>query len=418
MAYQATTTSDDATSSSFEEQVAVVIERLRRSLAAVVSTLPGSSERGENLAAALGIDTKLAWRIGHVLDRADVFNAARFIPGAQGLNIVLRAAQKRGASKGLIASAKSAFGSFSDLVQTHAGSRRAFDMMLAAHVREEKARGDEEHRRQMFEGGSYVWGVQTRVLQRLDILAPSKNPGMYDLASIRGFVDLRRFRSDVPWRIGRGFSVDDADNARVEFRREPLDERQDGNAALDGLPLLRDFCSKPLPACRRVELPNGASEYELVEGAVGNTGLITCVTGELIRSFEPRYRTQGFHDLALVLHMRTPSEIAVYDLLIHRDIFGRRIEPQLLMYGDLFSERIAPRYREADRLPMEEQIEYLGNGADGLALADVPQLPELARFVLDRCGFDGPQFDAYRVRIKYPPIPATIVIKHDLPEAP
>ena len=33
-------------------------------------------------------------------------------------------------------------------------------------------------------------------------------------------------------------------------------------------------------------------------------------------------------------------------------------------------------------------------------------------------GWDGTQFDVYRVQMKYPPIPATMIIKHNLPERP
>lgn len=418
MAGKARTSDSPAEPSLFEDHASRVITRLRRALEAVVASVPDTSTRAVDLAAALDIDTKLAWRIGRVVHDADVFNAARFVPGANGFKIVLRAAQRRGASKGAIASAEAAFGSFSELVHTHAGNRRAFDMMLAAHARADRTRVDIEHRRQMFEGSSYVWGVQARVLLRLDILAPSADPLMFDLASVRSFVDLRRLRRDVPWRIARGYSVDDTDVTRVEFHREPLDVYEDAGAGLEGLPLLRAFCSRPLPVCRRVDGPRGAVEYELVEGAVGNTGILTCATGELIRELEPRFRTTGYHEIAQAFQLRTPSEVVVFDVLIHRELFGRPIEPRLFVCSDLFSERIAPRYRDADFLPVQEEVRYLGMGPDVLALPDVPRHVELARFALERCGFDGAQFDAYRVQMKYPPIPATMVIKHDLPDRP
>ena len=402
----------------FEDHVLQVIARLRRALAAVVESLPVNGARAVDLTEALRIDMKLAWRIVRVISDGDLFGAARHVPGAAGFKIFTRAAARQGVSKGLIAAAEAAFGSFTELVHTHAGSRKAFDMMLAAHAQEDRMRADLEHRRQMFDGNSYVLGVQAGAKLRLDILAPSADPMFFDFATVRGFVDLRRLRPNVPWRIARGYSADDAGDTHVDFVREPLDVKGMAGEELEGLPLLSEFCSKPLPQCRRINGPHGVMEYELVEGAVGNTGILTCVTGELIRSCEPRYRTEDYHEIAQMFCMRTPSELAIFDVLIHRELFGRHVEPKLFLYTDLFADRVAPRYRDCDLLPAGEEVEYLGMGPDVLETSDVPRYLEMAQFAFERCGWDGAQFDAYRVRMKFPPIPATMIIKHDLPDPP
>ena len=400
----------------FEHDARQVIARLKRALVAVVDSVPMKPERAANLASALGIDTKLAWKIGRVISDADPFTAALYVPGPAGLKIFLRAARRRNVSKGLIASAEAAFGRFSALVHTHAGSRKAFDMMLAAHAQQDRLRADLEHRRQMFEGSSYVWGVQARVKLRLDVVAPAADPMMYDVATIRGFVDLRRLRPDVPWRISRGYSADEAGETHVDQARTPLAATAPGG--MNGLPLLEDFCSKPLPKCRRVEAPQGVIEYELVEGAVGNTGIITCVIGELIRGVEPRYRTEQYRDFSQGIHLRTPSELLVFDVLIHREVLGRPIEPRLVAYSDLFSDRIAPRYRTCDALPVNERVEHLGTGLDAVDLVENPRYAELVQFTLDRAGWDAEEFDVFRVRMAYPPIPATLMITHELPDRP
>ena len=402
----------------FEDHASQVIARFRHAVAAVVESVPAEGRRSSDLADALGVDMNLAWRIGHLLGDTDPYSAARYVPGAPGFKTFLRAARRRDVSKGLIAAAQAAFGSFSELVQTHAGSRKAFNMLLAAHAQEDRVRADFEHRRQMFEGSSYVLGVQARTVLRLDILAPSTVPMMLDCATVRGFIDLRRLRPNVPWRVSQACSVDDAGDARVEFVREPLTQSEHRQGAVEGAPLLAEFCSRPLPECRRVEAPHGAIEYELVEGAVGNTGLLTCVTGELIREIEPRYRTEDYSVNAQMFPLRTPSELAIFDVLMHRELFGRRTKPELFVYSDMFSDPVAPRYRDCDLLPVQEKVEYLGMGPDVLATSDVPRYVELARFTLKRCGWDAAKFDVYRVQMKYPPIPATMIIEDDLPEQP
>ena len=406
-------------SSLFGDHSAEVLDHLRGAVATIIQAVPElPSPRPVDIAERLGIDSKLAWKIANVIDGGDPFRAAQYVPGTAAFRIFLRAAANRNVPKALIASAKAAFGSYRDLVDTHAGSRPAFDMMLAGHAQEDCTRADLDHRRLMFLGSSYVWGLQARVVLRADLLAPSDDPMMFDAATIRGFIDLRRLRPNVPWRIARGYSADDAGGIHTSFVREPLAAELNGTSLMHEAPLMPAFCSKPLPECRRVDAPGGTIDYELVEGAVGNTGILTCVTGELLRRVEPRYRTGAYHDISQMLRMRTPCEMVIFDVLIHRSLFGQRIEPKLVVFSDLFAEQVGPRYRAGDILPAQEQIEYLGMGLDVVGMEDVDRYPEMVKCALDRGGWDAEQFDVFRVRMKYPAIPTNLVVTHDLPDPP
>jgi hypothetical protein len=401
----------------FEEHSLQVINRLRRAVADVVRAITVPGNRPVDLATGLKIDNKLAWKISRVIDAADPFAAARYVPGASGFGIFLRAAKRSEVSKGVIASAKAAFDSFDELIHTHADSRKAFDMMLAGYAREDRARADIEHRKQMFEGSSYVWGVQARAALRIDLLAPSADPAMFDCATIRGFSDLRRLRPNVPWRIARAYSADAAGDIHTSFVREAIDSSLAVDSEASDLPLMPAFCSKPLPQCRRVNGPMGI-EYELVEGAVGNTGVLTCIMGEIIRKAEPRYRTERYPDISQMFRLRTPCEFVVFDVLIHRALFGRRITPGFTLYSDLFAKQFGPRYRQCDRLPVQEQVEYLGRGRAVAATSEIARYADMIQEALDRGGWNGAEFDVYRVQMRYPPIPSNLVIAHDLPEPP
>ena len=190
----------------FEEQTTRVIERLRRAVAEVAKMGdPGSAPGGRpvDLATRLKMDTQLAWKITRLTDTESPFDAARYVPGKTGFQIFLRAARRNDVSKAAIASAKAAYDGFSDLVHTHAGNRRAFEVMLGQHAREDRIRADLEYRRISFEGNSYIWGMQARVALRVDVIGPSDDPMMTDFACVKGFLDLRRLRPNVPWRIGR-----------------------------------------------------------------------------------------------------------------------------------------------------------------------------------------------------------------------
>ena len=403
----------------FESHSVQIITRLRQAISAVVAALPElASTRPVDLASGLHIDTKLAWKIAKLIDGEDPFSAAQYIPGSSGFQIFLRAATRKTVSRALLTTARAAFNSFNDLVNTHAGSRKAFDMMLAGYSRENRFRADLDHRRLMFEGASYIWGVQARMALRLDIVAPSEDPFMFDQVTIRGFVDLRRMRPNVPWRISRGFSSDDAGVPNRSFSREPLEDRTSAGNGMQDLPLITEFCSRPLPKYRRVDGPLGVVEFELVEGPVGNTGVLTCVTGELLRHVEPRFRTPRYHDHNQRFRIRTPSEIAGIDVLFHRDMFEAHLHPRVNIFSDLFAEQMGALYRTCDILPAQERLQHLGCGVDSLESEDFPELPELARYAIERAGWQETDFEAFRLRMEYPPIPTSIVVAHDLPDPP
>jgi hypothetical protein len=399
----------------FADDATDVMDSLRQALADTVESLQPAHGLATELAAALRIDTKLAWKINRIVAAGDPFSAARYVPGPAGFRSFLRAAKRHGATRDGVARAQAAFERFAQLVRLHAGSRRAFDVLVAGHTEEDQARAKLEQRRAMFEGGSFVWGVQARVAFRADILAPSEDEAMFDFATIRGFVDLRRLRPNVAWRIGRTYSADRSGQVHTQFVRERIEPAPPSHESDEALPLMASFCSTPTPECRRVESDTGV-EYELVEGAVGNLGSLTCVLGEIVRRTEPRRRTAEYPDFTQMFRLRTPAELAMFDVLIHRELFGRRITPEFIAYSDLFADRVIPRYRACDRLVVEEEIAFLGTGAACAATPTVERYDTMIRAAIERGGWNEAEFDVFRVRLRYPPIPSTLVVTHELPQ--
>lgn len=398
----------------FAAQAESVVCRLRDALTQVIAGVPDFIYRRPNdLAADLGLDPKLAWNLGRCVDVPDPFASARFVPGPTGMRAFLRAAQRRGVPMAALDAARDAFDAFYELVRTHAGTRKSFNILAAGLATTERVRSDVEHRRLMFEGATYVWGVQARTIFRANVVHPSAEPEMFDLLTVRGFVDFRRMRPHVAWRIARPFSVD-CSHTIHEVRRTVLDPR----SADAPLPLLTDFCSRPAPQFRPVVGAYGAQEYEFVESSVGNTARITCVTGELLQQIEPRYRTPLYPEFCAMFPVRTPAEALVFDLLIHRGLFAGSGTLAAELYSDLFGGGPTVRYEPADRLPMYEPLVHLGTGLGGAHTPDVPRYPEMLRYALGQVGWIGDEFDLYRLRIQYPPIPTTVLLRKPLPEGP
>ncbi len=398
----------------FAAEAESVVCRLRDSMADVIARVPGLTYRRPNdLAADLGLATKLAWKIGRCLDVADPFASAQFVPGPTGMRAFLRAAQRRGVPKPALDVVRQAYEDFRKLVRTHGGTRKSFDMLAAGLAGTDQMRADLEHRRLAFEGNSYIWGVRARTTFRANIVHPSTDPENWDLATVRGAIDFRRMRPKVAWRIPRPTSIDSRHSIHSNMPRAALDRR-----AADGVPLLIDFCSQPVPQFRTVIGLGGDVEFEFVESPVGNMGRMTCVTGELLRRIEPRYRTELYPDLCVIYPVRTPAEVLIFDLLIHESLFGDGEPPTPELYSDLFGGGPGVRYQPADRLPLHDPLVYLGNGPDVARTPDIPRYPEMLRYALEQTGWNGREFKLYRLRMQYPTMPTTLMLRKPLPQRP
>jgi hypothetical protein len=398
--------------SAFEAHAEGVVRRLCDAVAEVIAAVPGFTYRRPNdLAGELGLPPKLAWNLGRCIEGPDPFASAQFLPGPSGMRAFLRAARRRSTPPELVGSAEQAFELFCQLVREHAGTRKHFNMLAAGLASTDRARADVEHRRRTFEGNTYIWGVHARTVFRANIVHPSADPDMWDLASIRGFVDFQCVRPNVAWRIGSSFSVDTDHHIHHEVRSIALDAR-----VTDGqVPLLADFCTQPIARFRRVVGPRGEPEYEFVQSSVGNTARFTCVTGELLRRAEPCFRSERYDEFCVAFSPRTPAEALVFDVLIHRTLFEGSGSLTAELYSDLFGGGPEVRYEPNDRLPMHESVVYLGRSLDAARTADIPRYRKLLRFALDQAGWDEADFDVYRLRVQYPPIPTTMMLRKRLP---
>lgn len=396
----------------FEVGAEPIIRSLRSALSALITGIPNFTyNRPNDLALELGLDPKLAWNVGRSVEAADPFASARFIPGPAGIRTLLRAAKRRGVPSEILDGARISFDAFCELVHKHAGSRKHFNMLAAGMARKDCARSDIEHRRMLFDGNTYLWGVQAGTIFRTCIVIPSQDADTWDVATIRGFIDFSRMRPNVTWRISQPMSVDGHHNIRLDVSTRALDPSADGP-----LPLLTQYCTKPVPRFRSVIGALGVPEFEFIESSVGNTARINFITAELLRCVEPRRRTTSYADFCVSFSVRTPAKMLVFDLLRHRDSFQGSSPPIAELYGDLFGGGPALRYNEANRLPLHESISFVGAGTDTPFTPDIPKYSEMLRFALQQIGYDSAAFDLYRFHMRYPPLPTTLMLRTPLPE--
>jgi hypothetical protein len=378
--------------------------RLRAAQAAMIDVLASAGVGGTrptDLARQLRLDKTLAWRVARFVEEPDPLRAARHFPGGGGVAIVLRAAERHGVDAERVEAVRLADRALRDFVRQHAGDRRSFEAMLARGRRDPRVESDE--RREFFRAGSVVWGVRAQAQVLALMLRPSDSlDGMLDVLQVGGLVGLERLRPDLPWIVRRFRVSTDAEREGQSVRRAPLDPH---NVTRGGMPLIPQFCSRPLPELRRFEGPDGWAYDELVCGAVGREGLVTCVSGERYESAVPfRWspdNTAGTYRLIV----RTPVQHVLFDLYVHES----------LAHWGVPTVRVDSLLEDRPRTELSA-----GNGAPILAPSPAarlgtpprvqsPRYPDhgnLVRWAIERAGWGSlDRYRGYRAEFDYPPPP-------------
>ena len=99
---------------------------------------------------------------------------------------------------------------------------------------------------------------------------------------------------------------------------------------------------------------------------------------------------------------------------MHRDLFPGVVR-ELRVFGELISPTTQD---ERDLLPVGDRLQHLGRGIDRVRTADIPDYGEMLDTVFSITGWNAKDFEVYRVRMRYPPIPASVMLRHALPPAP
>jgi len=400
---------------SFEEEAKEVITAFKDAMRDLMAALPVDAEAGPTeVARTLDVDTKLAWKIHHLLSHADPFDAGRYVPGMAAVRSFLEVTSKHAPPEPLVRALRDACRDFEAMVRVHAESRSSLDLLLAGQARGEQLRTELEQRKAAYQANSFLWGVQAETQLKTVIMAPSEVEDMIDYVIINGFVGLRRIRDHVPWRITSTYSIDNEGNVRTDLDREPLDPDVTRGDAGNGAPLLRRFCSTPLPKLDLLRRGAHSLDYVRVQAPLGKSVSETCLIGERLRAVEPRYQRPGFDTNAVYVRLRTPCQVVVLDVLVHRDLFASpRYEARL--FSDLFTGEYFT-HDDCDELVLHEKIEERGPGIEELTLPAMPRYGELLLYAFERVGWPGERFGCFRLSIDYPVIPTDLFMSHPLPE--
>ena len=399
----------DSVGEGFEADTIEAVTQVRDAYARIIETKCPGSKAVTAISDAFGIHRKLAWQVVKVAYADDPFVATRHMPPSKSVRLWLKSAREVGVEHDLIEIAQSACDRLESVISTHASSRSEFEMLIESIGSSSDVQSEEKWRQHTFLGNSYTLGVQCRALMSLNVLLPSEDKeDHFHSAQIRGLMGYRQTRANVRWVVNQSVLIDDDNADKQTMTRQALDP--EGAARYGGVPVITDFCSDPMPALERVEADRGMMQDELLSGEVGLTGQRTLVTGELLRNVAPTYATSEGKRAHFGVAVRIPTQMLHFDLFVYKGLFGK-VDRELVVFSELVSQ-IA--FDERDVLSVSDEIRQLGTGVSLAQAPDIAGYPDLARSVFDRLSADPDDYELYRIRMAYPPMPASVVYRHKM----
>ncbi len=396
-------------SDSFQREATEVAGRIREPLARVIERVCGTRPRPHDVSDGFGVHPKLGWQLWHLTYTDDPLSAMRYLPGRKSLDTWHTAAMKQGIDIAQIDAVLDACASFERLVRTHAPDREMLEMMLESSALPIDEKAEQRWRSQAFRGNTFIFGGRARTMLATIVLNVSERPGFFDMVKLNGLIGFMRTRPNLRWPFAQSVIYSGTE------QRDPL-RRPLAAPVLNrtGVPLLEQHCSDPLPPVERRVSEAGMLEDDILPGPVGQTGAADIVTAEIGREVAPVYRTHEGEEALFGTGIRTPSETLLMDHIVHRDLFGP-VQRTLRV----FSELVNPTTRDPrDVLEISEKLVHIGSGIRGARTPDVPGYRSMLELIFSETGWDPDQFDIYRVRMSYPPIPTSVMVHHALPTPP
>lgn len=384
----------------FPKEIETSLEAVRDRSRALIDSVCGGTPRAKDVAERFRLHAKLGWQLWNVA-YSNPLVALRFLPNPHGIRAISEAAYSKGVPPEVVGRFVEAAEELDRVMGTHAEDREMFEMLVDAHEAASEE-GEMRWRKQAFAGNSFTFGARAKCMLATGILYPSSTEGSFSMVRLHGLIDLVRTRAGVRWPFAT--LVVQHGNETRSPRREPLDPSS------RVVPILPEYCSKPLPPIERRTEGEMISD-ELLPGLVGLTGASTLFTGEILHDLGPIRSHKEGESAYFGTGCRTPAELLVSDHIVHRSLF-----PNARRELRVFSELVSVVTRDdRDQISVSETLQQLGSGLQRVRTADVPNYGELLEETFRRIGFDPEEFDIYRVRMRYPPIPASVMVKFPLP---
>jgi hypothetical protein len=305
-----------------------------------------------------------------------------------------------------IDAAREAHEDFERFLKTHASERGAFESMISTAAGRDRSRLHLPYKRAAFRANSHLYGLQVRTRVGCTFFHPGSEPGACDIVIVRGHLGLRCLRPHAAVRISSTIIAEGVRAGKSMHDLAGIDDES---------PIIREFCSEPLPELTQRRTASGHMVTELTGLGIGNTSAIDCVICEVRRNVWSPHEDvspRSYNGSTT----QYPTEVLVHDMALASNVF-ELVKPEVVVYGAP-DPSVNPLDRsERTILPLGETVGYLGRGVAVTHTLDAPRYAELLQYVCARLGWNPEVFDLYRCRVEYPVLHATVNVEFDLPKS-
>ncbi|HUO07524.1 MAG TPA: hypothetical protein VM008_04430 [Phycisphaerae bacterium] len=383
---------------SVQEDATNALRGLSHALCAMLTAISGGIRRPTDLQNSLGLDYKICWQVCTIARSNDPLSVAHHVPGAFSMKRLIAAAAAKGVPKSVLVRVEQAADDFNHVVAKHADARATFDAMLSALTGSEA--GDSlafQHRRNAYRAESQIWGTQLHVMLLQNFVHRCSDGVTVDTCTVITKVGQRRLRPNVPL-VCRGQRQANALAADSHPLIEPLEPESN---ELYGAPILKDFCSQPLPKFKTSILNNGWMHTTIDSDEVGRRSAVDFSFGTITRNAPTFSDGEGRRIAHHGTIAKTPTETAILEMFVHQPSFGD-VEPKLVIHPSQPDDALPHLLHEPSPFQLQAKFDFLGT-ADLLApSADIPRYPQQVEHVFRLLDWNPQEFALYRVRIAYP----------------
>jgi len=397
-------------SRSFADVSIAVLSELRFSIVEAIGSISDSPETATELSRLLKLDKTLTWKLFNFIDSEDLFLGSRFIPGESSFGKFLAVAMKHSTDGGAVQRAENAFREFIRLQKKYAEDRASLNLLLFGMSPEGCEKAYQDQKKASFLAQRFLNGISASSTFLSTIVHQAADGGMR-ICSMRGFHNIIRFQNNTCplFKIDQ-LQVLNASDESISYTRKPLCPLQ-APSRNNLIPYFNEFCTTLTPQ-PEADAPGVFIDDLLGGGASDLNSETNLVTAE-VHTYPPGDNAGSDQaDSSVTVSCNFPSKLQVVDVFVSDSLnIG---DCSVRVYNDLQSGNYPdtpPDKRTGPRLTFDEKITALMPGTSGYRIKEIRWYADMIEAAFSKLGYDISDYMLYRVKIPYPYLPSSVVVR-------